>query len=285
MVRKAGLFDVFLLLVLLLFCVVILYPFLYMLAVSLSSNEYILRGEVSIWPKGFNIRVYEKVLQSSSVLTGYKNTILYVVLGTTISMIVTSFAAYSLARKGLLFGKSITLLIVFTMLFNGGMIPTFLVVRSLGLIDTIWAMVLPGAVSAWNLFVMRTFFQGVPKELEEAGKIDGLGDWGILMRIIIPLSKPVMATIGLFYAVAIWNNYYSALLYLRSQDLFPLQVTIRMLMEKGIVDVSGQNGAEVEIDQSVKFATIIVGTLPIICVYPFLQKYFVKGALIGSVKG
>ncbi|MDF2669708.1 MAG: sugar transporter permease [Paenibacillus sp.] len=285
MVKRVSLFDVFLLVVLLLFCAVILYPFIYMLAISLSSNEYILRGEVSIWPKGFNTRVYEKVLQSSSVLTGYKNTLIYVVLGTAISMIITSFAAYSLARKDLVFGKSITLLIVFTMLFNGGMIPTFLVVRSLGLIDTIWAMVLPGAVSAWNLFVMRTFFQGVPKELEEAGKIDGLGDWGILMRIIIPLSKPVMATIGLFYAVAIWNNYYNALLYLRNQDLFPLQVTIRMLMETGIIDVSGQNGAEVEIDQSVKFATIIVGTLPIICVYPFLQKYFVKGALIGSVKG
>ncbi|WP_127585525.1 carbohydrate ABC transporter permease [Paenibacillus koleovorans] len=285
MVKKASLFDWFLLLVLFLFCVVILYPFLYMLAVSLSSNEYILRGEVSIWPKGFTTRVYEKVLQSSSVLTGYKNTIIYVVLGTTVSMIVTSFAAYSLARKSLLFGKTITLFIVFTMLFNGGMIPTFLVVRSLGLIDTIWAMILPSAVSAWNLFVMRTFFQGVPKELEEAGKMDGLGDWGILLRIIVPLSKPVMATIGLFYAVAIWNNYYNALLYLRSQDLFPLQVTIRMLMETGIIDVSGQNGAEVEIDQSVKFATIIVGTLPIICVYPFLQKYFVKGAMIGSVKG
>ncbi|MBO9608019.1 MAG: carbohydrate ABC transporter permease [Paenibacillaceae bacterium] len=284
MVKKATLFDGMLVLLLLLFSAVILYPFLYMLAISLSSSEYIIRGEVTLWPKGFNLHVYEMVLENVWVLKGYRNTIFYVLLGTFLSLLITSLAAYSLARKGLLFGKTITLLIVFTMLFNGGMIPTFLVVRSLGLIDTIWAMVLPGAVSAWNLFVMRTFFQGVPKELEEAGKIDGLGDFGIFVNIILPLTKPVMATIGLFYAVALWNNYYSALLYLRNQELFPLQVTIRMLIETGIIDNSG-NADNMEVDQAVKFATIIVGTLPIVCAYPFLQKYFVKGVLIGSVKG
>ncbi|MBD2844307.1 carbohydrate ABC transporter permease [Paenibacillus sp. IB182496] len=285
MVKRLQPFDVFNILLLLLFSATVLYPFIYMISVSLSSSAYIMRGEVTLLPKGFTTHVYETIFNSSRIVTGYKNTIMYVVFGTTISLVLTTMAAYSLARKTLVMRKQITFFIIFTMLFNGGMIPTFLVVRSIGLLDTIWAMVLPTAISAWNLFVMRTFFQGMPVELEESGNMDGLGDIGVLTRIILPLSKPVLATIGLFYGVAIWNNFFSALLYLRDSELFPLQVVIRQLVMMGIITTEGQNSDEMEVDQAVKFATIIIGTLPIIMTYPFLQKYFVKGVLIGSVKG
>lgn len=261
-----------------------LYPFLYMTAVSLSESAYVLRNEVTIFPKGFSLSSYKAVLTDAKVLRGYGNTILYVVVGTGISLILTSLTAYPLSRKGLIFGKSVTLMIVFTMLFTGGMIPTFLVVRSLGIMDSIWAMVLPGALSAWFLFVMRTFFMGIPNELIESGKMDGLNDFGVLLRIVLPLSKPALATIGLFVAVGLWNNFMYALLYLRSESLFPLQVIIRQMLETGRLSGS-MGGDEESVDQVLKFTTIMVGTLPILLVYPFLQKYFVKGVLIGSVKG
>lgn len=282
--RRMDLFDIANVTFLGLIGLSMVYPFLYMLAVSFSDPEYVMRSEVLLWPKGFHWKAYELVLSDPSILRGYRNTLFYVAAGTTISLALTVLTAYALARKELLFGRPVTLMIVFTMLFSGGMIPSFLVVKALGLLNTVWAMILPGAISAWNLFVMRTFFAGLPKELEESAKIDGAGDFGILLRIIAPLSKPVLATIGLFYAVAIWNNYYSALLYLRSESLYPLQVAIRHLLERGVI--AGGGGLEDgTIDQTLKFATIIVGTLPIMMVYPFLQKHFVKGVLIGSVKG
>ncbi|KHF35674.1 L-arabinose transport system permease protein AraQ [Paenibacillus sp. P1XP2] len=209
-------------------------------------------------------------------------------LGTAIAMLVTSMGAYALSRKDMTFHKGFTVLIVFTMFFGGGMIPTFLVVRSLGLVDTIWGMVLPGAVSTWNLILMRTFFSGIPKELEESGRMDGLNDIGIFFRIIVPLSKPVFATISLFYAVGIWNNFLYPLLYLRSQELFPLQVLLRNLVLAGSVS-SGQvtqiGGDNLVVEDSLKYATIMVSTLPILILYPFVQKYFVKGSMIGAVKG
>lgn len=261
-----------------------LYPFVYMTAVSLSDSAAVLRNEVTIIPKGFTLASYKAVLSDMQVLRGYRNTILYVVLGTVISLALTALTAYPLSRKGLVFGKSVTLMIVFTMLFSGGMIPAFLVVRTFGIMDTIWAMVLPGALSAWFLFVMRTFFIGIPNELIESGKMDGLNDFGVLLRIVLPLSRPALATIGLFVAVGLWNNFTSALLYLRSENLFPLQVIIRRLLETGRLSAE-MSGDEDMVDQGLKFTTIMVGTLPILMVYPFLQKYFVKGVLIGSVKG
>lgn len=283
--RKVEFFDIVNALLLTVMGLSMVYPFLYMIAVSLSDAHLVMRNEVFLWPKGINLKAYELVFTDPSILRGYRNTIFYVLTGTALALVVTSLTAYALARQGLVFGKSVTLMIVFTMLFNGGMIPSFLVIRWLGLLNTPWAMILPGAVSAWNLFVMRTFFVGLPKELEESAKMDGASDFGILLRIIIPLSKPVMATIGLFYAVALWNNYYSALLYLRSDSLYPLQVAIRNLLEKGVIANDGGGLEDGTVDQALKFATIIVGSLPIIMVYPFLQKHFVKGVLIGSVKG
>jgi putative aldouronate transport system permease protein len=264
-----------------------LYPFVYMLAVSLSDSASIASGEVWLWPKGFNLDMYQYVFEDGRVLKGYKNTLIYVVLGTAISLMVTALGAYSLSKAKLVMGKPILMLIVFTMFFNGGMIPTFLVVKELGFVNTIWGMVLPGAVATWNLLIMRTFFMGMPQELEESGKIDGLSEIGIFFRIVLPLSKPVLATIGLYYAVGMWNNFMGPLLYLRDADMQPLQVILRNIVLSG--QLTGTDGPVVGdivvVEDSLKFATIMVSTLPILLVYPFIQKYFVKGALIGSVKG
>lgn len=288
MLRKLSLFNVISTFILLFVVVVTLYPFVHMLAVSLSSDVHVMRNEVSLWPKGLNFKMYEIVLGDPKIWTAYKNTLIYTVLGTIIAMVVTSMGAYSLSRPQMAFRTPLTMLIVFTMFFSGGMIPTFLVVRSLGLVDTLWGMVLPGAVSTWNLILMRTFFSGIPRELEESGRIDGLNDIGIFLRIIVPLSKASFATIALFYAVGLWNNFIFPLLYLRSQDMFPLQVLLRNLVLAGSVssgDVTRIGGDNQIVEESLKFATIMVSTLPILIVYPFIQKYFVKGAMIGAVKG
>ncbi|ULL18165.1 carbohydrate ABC transporter permease [Paenibacillus sp. H1-7] len=286
--EKIGLFTIVNAVILLAVVVITLYPFVYMLAVSLSQDIYVMKGEVTLWPKGFNLKMYKLVFDDPNIWQAYKNTIVYVGLGTAISIIVTSMGAYALSRKDMGYHKLFTLMIVFTMFFSGGMIPTFLVVRSLGLMDTVWGMVLPGAVNTWNLILMRTFFSGIPKELEDSGRVDGLTDIGIFFRIVIPLSKAVFATIALFYAVAMWNNFMLPLLYLRNPDLFPLQVLLRNLVLAGSVSsgaVTGIGGDNLVVEDSLKFATIMVSTLPILLIYPFVQKYFVKGAMIGAVKG
>lgn len=285
--RKFTAFDLINMIVLLGVMAATLYPFLYMINVSLSSNTFVVRNEVNFWPKGFTLDYYRVVLDDPRIFTGYKNTVIYVVIGTALSLLCSAMGAYSLARR-MVFRKFFTLMIVFTMMFNGGMIPTFLVVKSLGIMDTLWAMVLPGLVSVWNIMIMRTFFQGIPGEMIESGKVDGLNDIGVFVRLVLPLSKPVLATIGLFYAVALWNNFIFALLYLRDSELFPLQVILRNIVIAGQMNNAGitdSTGADRIIDESLRFATIIVGTLPILLVYPFVQKYFVKGAMIGSVKG
>jgi putative aldouronate transport system permease protein len=286
--KKIETFDIINIFFLVGIICITLYPFLYMIAVSLSKNIYVLKNEITFYPKGLTFEMYKYVLSDPRIYIGYKNTIIYVVLGTFFGLLLTSTAAYALSRRGVVFGKTITMAFVFTMLFQGGMIPTFLVIKSLGLMDTLWAMVLPGACSVWNLIIMRTFFQGIPSELHDSGKIDGLSEIGIFAKIILPLSKPILATIGLFYAVALWNNFFLALLYLRDESLFPLQVILRNMVLAGQTqngDIESAAGEDVIIDESLKFATIIVSTLPIIMVYPFIQKHFVKGVLIGSVKG
>jgi putative aldouronate transport system permease protein len=288
MKQKLSLFTVINVLIMLLVIAATAYPFLYMLAVSLSGDVYVIKGEVSLWPKGFNLNMYKLVFEDPKIWLAYKNTIIYTVLGTVIALIVTSTGAYALSRKDMKYQTQLTMLIVFTMFFSGGMIPTFLVVRSLGFVDTLWGMVLPGAVSTWNLILMRTFFSGIPKELEESGRMDGLNDIGIFLRIILPLSQASFATIALFYAVGLWNNFTYPLLYLRTPDLFPLQVLLRNLVLAGSAssgDVTQIGGDNQVVEESLKFATIMVSTLPILLVYPFIQKYFVKGAMIGAVKG
>ncbi|MGG1514923.1 carbohydrate ABC transporter permease [Paenibacillus oryzisoli] len=288
MKSKISLFGIVNLLIMLLVIVVTLYPFIYMLAVSLSKDIYVMKGEISFWPKGINLKMYELVFQDPKIWISYKNTLIYVCLGTFISVMITAMGGYALSRKDMKFHRSLTMLIVFTMFFSGGMIPTFLVVRSLGLIDTVWGMVLPGAVSTWNLIIMRTFFSNMPKEVEESGRMDGLTDIGIFFRLVLPLSQAVIATVSLFYAVGLWNNFLLPLLYLRDPNLFPLQVLLRNLVLAGNVasgDVTRIGGDNLIVEDSLKFATIMVSTLPILLVYPFIQKYFVKGVMIGAVKG
>lgn len=279
-----GLFDFINTMIMLMVVCSMIYPFYYLFVVSVSDIKYVMQNQTTLWPQGFNLNAYRIVLGDTDILRGYRNTIMYTLLGTTLSLALTSLTAYALSRKGLAGSRIIIFMIMFTMIFSGGMIPTFLVVKSVGLLDTVWAMIVPGAINTWNLLVMRTFYQGISDELEKAARIDGAGDFGILFKIIIPLSTPVMATIGLFYAVAIWNDFYSALLYLRSSELYPLQVAIRILLEaKTTLQTGGLKDGTVV--QTLKFATVIVGTLPILLMYPFIQKYFVNGVMIGSIKG
>ena len=273
---------------LLLVVFVTVYPFVYMISVSLSSSLHVMRGQVTWFPRGLTLGMYKLVLTDPRIPRAYLNTITYVVLGTAISLAITSMAAYALSKRHLPFNKGFTMLIVFTMFFNGGMIPTFLVVRSLGIMDSIWAMVLPQAVSAWLLWVMRTYVSGLPEEMEDAARIDGLRDFGIFVYIVLPLSRAALAAIGLFYAVALWNNFLLPLLYLRESDLFPLQVILRnlVIMESFEMAVTATVGVEgMVIIDSLKYAAITVCTLPIIMVYPLLQKHFTKGVMIGAVKG
>ncbi|RTE10836.1 carbohydrate ABC transporter permease [Paenibacillus whitsoniae] len=285
---KLSLFPVVSAAILTLVVVATLYPFVHMLAVSFSADTYVMMNEITIWPKGFNVHMYDLVLGDSKIWTAFRNSIVYTAFGTAISLAVTSMGAYALSRSQMALRKSFTMLIVFTMFFGGGMIPTFLVVQSLGLVDTIWGIVLPGAVSTWNLILMRTFFTGIPKEMEESGRMDGLNDIGIYFRIIVPLSKASFATIALFYTVGLWNNFMLPLLYLRTQDLFPLQVLLRNLILAGTAssgDVTQIGGDNLIVEESLKYATIMVSTIPILILYPFVQKYFVQGAMIGAVKG
>lgn len=281
--KKISLFQIvnFILLAGLVFST--LYPFIYMAAVSLSSNNYVLRGEITWFPKGLTLEVYKLVLNDPRILQSYMNTILYVVVGTSIALLITSMGAYAISKKEMAFSKSLTFMIIFTMFFSGGLIPTFLVLKSYGIMDSIWAMTLPGAVSTWNLLVMRTFYANIPTEVEESGRMDGLTDLGIFFRIVMPLSKAAFATIGMFYAVSLWNNFMLPLLYIRDADLFPLQIILRNIVLAGQVT---SLGGDVEIvDESLKYTVIMVSTVPILLVYPFLQKYFVQGAMIGAVKG
>ncbi len=272
----------------LLFIVVItLYPFLNMIAVSLSKDIYILRNQIGIIPKGLNFNTYKTVLKDTRILKSYYNTIVYVVLGTSIALSVTAAAAFALSSPKLPFRKGFTLMIVFTMFFGGGMIPTYLVVKSLKMIDTIWAVIIPGSISTWNIILMRSFFSAIPKELGESARMDGLKDIGVFWYIILPLSKAALSTIGLFYAVGYWNSFMGPFIYLTKPDKYPLQVILRQIViaNEYIGDVTGISGDTLIIPEALKFATIVVSTLPIICVYPFLQKHFVKGIMLGAVKG
>jgi putative aldouronate transport system permease protein len=273
-------------------CVVMLYPFLFVLAASLSNSSAVSRGMVGIIPQGFNLRAYEEVFKYKYIWTGYRNTILYTVAGTALNLVMTICGAYPLSRKQF-YGRSVfTFIVAVTMFFSGGLIPTFLVMRSYQLLDTFWVMILPGTVSTWNMIIMRTFFQNIPTELEEAAIIDGCNDIGVLWRIVLPLSTASIMTIGMFYAVGHWNSWFNAFIYLRDYDKYPLQLFLRMIvLLNQINDVSssavGQmtENPDALISDTIKYAVIIVAAAPILCVYPFVQKYFVKGVMVGSVKG
>lgn len=267
-------------------CIITLYPFIYVLACSFSSDPAILGGKVTFLPVGFQTRTYKLVFDYPNIGLSYVNTILYTVVGTAVNLVLTILGAYPLSRKDLPGRKPITFFFTFTMLFGGGLIPTYLVIKSLHLLDSFWVMILPTAVSTWNLIMMKTFFQATPVSLLEAARIDGSSELGTLLRIVLPLSIPSIMTIGLFYAVGHWNDYFQAMIYLNTPEKYPLQILLRDIV---LQNSMGKQFASMQMGQrqgseGVKYATIMFATVPILCVYPFIQKYFVKGVMLGSIK-
>ncbi|GAA4919199.1 carbohydrate ABC transporter permease [Nesterenkonia rhizosphaerae] len=269
-----------------LICAVTLYPFLNIVAQSFSSEGYINSGQVNIIPRGFNVTTFEVVMGDPMFWRNYANTVVYTVLATVIAMILTTTFAYALSKRHIK-GRSFFIgVAVFTMFFNGGLIPNYVLINSLGMTNTIWAIVLPNAISIFNLLVMKAFFENFSTELEEAAAIDGLTTYGILWRVVIPLSKAVIATMVLFYAVQFWNSWFQAFLYMDQRELYPVTVYLRNLLAgaTGTQDLGGDPGESTQIAANVRAVTMLLTTLPIICLYPFLQRYFVRGIMLGSVK-
>ena len=262
---------------------IMLYPVLYVIAASFSEETAILRGDVVFVPVDAHVKAYQKVFQYPLLWQSYGNTLLYTGLGTVINLVLTVFGAWALSQKKMVGRRFFTLMCTFTMFFNGGMIPTFLVIRELRLLNTIWAILLPGAVSTYNMILMRTFFMQIPQSLVEAAELDGCRDFGVLIRIVLPLSLASLMTIGMFYAVAHWNSYFTAVLYLSKPELYPLQIILRQVVLLNEI-VENSSSTENVMAEGIKYATIVVAMLPMLCIYPFVQRYFVKGVLVGSVK-
>ncbi|RIX49256.1 carbohydrate ABC transporter permease [Paenibacillus nanensis] len=282
-------FDGFNYLFLGLLALVTVLPFIYIIAGSFATEVELIEREFFIFPRDPSIAAYQYIFSTDTVSRSIVNSVIITIAGTLVNLAFTFTMAYSLSRKDLM-GRNIMMnLVIFSMLFSGGMIPGYLVVKELGLLDTYAAVILPGAISAFNMIIIKNFFQELPPGLEESARIDGCTDLGVLWRIVLPLSKPILATFGLFYAVGHWNNFFSSLLFLNDHEKWPLQVILReivMLSQMAAGDMSNLDPNFVEPpDQSVKMAVIVVGTLPILLVYPFLQKHFAKGVLLGSIKG
>lgn len=287
-------FDVLNKLLVLLITIIIIYPLVFVISASISDPAAVSSGRMWLWPVDITFEGFKRVFQNDAIWLGYRNTIIYTIVGTLIHLCVLLPCAYALSRKELMGKKFILWIILFTMLFNGGLIPTYLVIQSLGMLDTMWAIVIPNVVGAWSILVARAFFQqSIPDQLVEASKIDGASDFFIFRKIVIPLSMPIIAVMALFHAVGLWNQYFNALIYLSDDKLYPLQLILRQILvlnEIGAEGIGGGAGtAESFIDQVktaslVKYAVIIVSALPLLIVYPFLQRFFVKGVLIGSVK-
>lgn len=271
--------------------IICLYPVLYVVFASLSEPLKLFQHEgLLLRPMGFTLKGYELVLKDPRIVTGYTNTLIYVVAGTTINLFLTSLGAYVLSRKNVLLNNFFMFIAVFTMFFSGGLIPLYLQVQGLGLMNNRMAMILPRAVSTYNLIIMRTSFMGIPDSLEESAKIDGANHFTILFRIILPLSKAVIAVMVLFYGVTYWNSWFSAVLYLRDRSKFPLQIVLREILlmnatDNMTIDSSIGQGDISAYKYLIQYATIVVATLPILTLYPFIQKHFTKGVMVGAVKG
>lgn len=282
-------FDAVNVLFMIILMIITLYPFIYVFFASVSVPSHLVshRG-LLLRPLGFEIGSYKMVFNNPMISTGYLNTLIIVIVGTFINIIMTSIGAYILSRKGFYLKNLYTFLVVFTMFFSGGLIPMYLTVQALHLTDTRLALIIPGAISTWNLIVMRTSFASIPESLEESARIDGANDFTILFKVILPLSLPVVAVMILFYGVAHWNSWFNAMIYLRKRELYPLQLILREILISSSTDsmTTDISGLEKElVSETVKYATIMVATVPILFVYPFLQKYFVKGIMIGAIKG
>lgn len=272
---------------------VITYPLIFIMSASISDPLAVSSGRMWLFPVDITFNGYARVFQNDAIWLGYRNTIFYTILGTCLHLVILLPCAYALSRKELMAKTLIIWLILFTMLFNGGLIPTYMVIRALGMLDTPWAIVVPNVIGAWSLLVARTFFRSnIPDELVDASKIDGASDFSIFFKIVLPLSLPIIAVMALFHAVSLWNQYFGALIYLSNENLYPLQLILRQILIVNEMGIEGDIEAgmsdslvdQVRIASLVKYAVMIVSSLPLLLVYPFLQRFFVKGVLIGSVK-
>lgn len=289
--KKWSVFDIVLTIIMILAILVTVYPVYYIFINSFSGSAAVASNSVILFPKDINFAAYKAVFQDDSIVRSFANSIFYTVLGTAINVLMTAMCAYPLSRKDL-YGKGMFVaVIMFTMFFSGGIIPLFLTISNLHLYNSIWAVMLPSAISVYNVVVMRTFFQGIPYELTESAYIDGANDVFIFIRIILPLSLPIIATMILFYGVGNWNSFYNALMFLSDKEKYPVQLVLRSIALDGATgDLSfamgSENASNANIDtRSIKYAVIAVTTLPIMIAYPFVFKYFEKGVMIGSVKG
>ena len=277
--------------VILLFLLLILYPIVFIISASFSEGSEVQLGHVYLWPVKPTLEGYRAVFSHKNIMTGYRNTILYTLGGTLINVVVTILCAYPLSRRDMPLRGFFVFLFVFTMFFGGGLIPTYLLVNSLGMVNTVWALLIPGAMSVYNMIITRTFFQnGVPHELLEATQIDGCSDARYFFSILLPLSQAVISVISLYYAVAHWNSYFSALIYIRDKELQPLQLILRSILLSTRVSLNEFEDPDllegkIGLEFLVKFALIVVSSAPIMCLYPFVQKFFAKGVMLGSVKG
>ncbi|MEU8024856.1 MULTISPECIES: carbohydrate ABC transporter permease [Micromonospora] len=268
--------------------IVTLYPFVNIVARSLSDEAYIIAGRVNLVPRGFNLTTYKLVMSDALFWTNYRNTVVYTVVATVISIVLTTCYAYVLSKPRLKGRGALVGIAVFTMFFSGGLIPNYVLITSLGMKNTIWAVVVPNAINVFNLLVMKAFFESLPEELEEAAAVDGLNTYGTLLRIVLPLSKAIIATMVLFYAVSFWNSWFTAFLYLDQQEMFPVTVYLRNLIAGATGAQSAGGVAEsdaVQAAATLQAVTIVLTTLPILAVYPFIQRYFVSGVMLGAVKG
>ena len=283
--KSYRVFQVFNTVLMILILFITLYPFVYLVAQSFSSDAAVSAGQVTFFPVDFTLDTYKYLLKDDSFFKYYGNTILYTVVGTLISVIGTALLAYPLSKPRLRLNKFFTPFVVFTMYFTGGIIPNYILVTQwLGLQDSMLAIILPGAISTFNLLVMKSFFAGLPEELEEAASIDGMGVYGIFVKIILPLSKPILATMALFYMVGMWNEWFAPMMYLDSRDKWPIALWVRQLVEGANNTEIGSSAEASSVQATLKSATMVLTSIPIICVYPFVQKYFVQGMMIGAVK-
>ena len=290
-------FDVINMIALTILMLIFFYPMYLCLISAISSPEEVFAGRVLLIPKGFNAEGFQRVLQNDSLWRGYLNSICYTILGTAINLALTMTGAFVLSRKTFALRGVLNWMVLITMFFGGGMIPTYLLVKNLGMLNTVWALVLPGAISTWNLIITRTFISSsIPDELQEAAQIDGCNNARFFVSIVLPNSSTIIAVIGLFYAVDHWLSYWNAMLYITKSEMYPLQQVLRDILLKAEVALqNAQSGADMDggasivellrISESVKYIVVIAGTLPLLIVFPFVEKYFVKGVMIGSVKG
>ena len=268
---------------------IVAYPLLFVVSASVSDPIEVLAGRMWLIPRGFNLEAYRRIIDNNDLWNGYRNTIIYTTLGTAFGVTLTMMGAYPLSRKKF-FGRGIIMAyFAFTMFFSGGLIPTYLLVTGLGFYNNLWVMIIPGAVSVFNMIVARTFLQStIPEDLYEAAYMDGASDFKMLFMIVLPLSAPILSVLVLLYAVGHWNSFFHALIYLRSRSLFPLQIILREILIMGQVDTTDALEMDMHrflVTESIKYAVIIVSTVPILIIYPFLQRFFIKGIMIGAIKG